>query len=49
MLELLVILFTAMFISGILSILVFIWYALIFMLMIAFVVWLWKLFFGDEK
>jgi hypothetical protein len=47
MLEMLVLLFIALFISGIVTLLTVMWYALIITLMIAFIVWLWKIFFGE--
>ena len=47
MLEFLVLLFMALFISGIVTLVTVMWNMLIIMLVILFTVWLWKLFFGE--
>ena len=49
MLELLVIFFMAMFISGVISVLTFFWWAFIIFLCVAFVCWLWRLATGQTS
>ncbi len=46
MLELLVLLFTAIFLSGIITLITFLWYAAIFTLMVAITIWLIKVIIG---